>query len=657
MNIQLYYCEGISQTDTPSFLTREEQQTYFNNRLFKEIETSYYPPYFNNTISLDSESDLTYTSKVNYLSLYLDGKYYYYFITNIRYENSGIILLDIEMDSIQTYMFDIDASDILIERFTIPRYYIDGTNTYLINRNYLRENVSRGNFIQRFKKLYNELPTGFMGYICVWNVTDWNNAETPYINYIVTNNPDNYTNTFSCRLYFLPIEKDSSAFLNKQWFLSSEDTEDNRISYPLGVDNLGNLSAFIQWFAKDPSTLRMAFVNADFMESNSLRYSNNTIIYNPDYVNLRPHKITTSKGDITFACLEVKANMIHWLRMRNLDDYTFDFKPNLLSTTTFDISYCPYLLDENYIHFVYGDLNVLCSYPLYLLETNTLYLGLMADFQGNRYYYINTETNLGDYFYAPYNNLVCDTLQNNYELINDTWANWKAQNTITFAAAAARSAMNIASCFVPSGKTTTTATTLIKNTQTRKRYYKNKKKYIPSSQQVNTRKTDKAGSSEHYSQVTPNDFLPILDVAVDATNAYFAPDTLKSDGEILSQTITQSTRHALTIEVVDDIEACALYFEQYGCLVNKYYLKPLSNGSIFTFFNNRKRFNYIQLTSADIHLNNAIESQEICDDIEQRFINGLRLWLDYDNINNYEIDNNEDYVNYPKWKDKWIKEE
>ena len=77
---------------------------------------------------------------------------------------------------------------------------------------------------------------------------------------------------------------------------------------------------------------------------------------------------------------------------------------------------------------------------------------------------------------------------------------------------------------------------------------------------------------------------------------------------------------------------------------------------IFTFFNNRKRFNYIQLTSADIHLNNAIESQDICDDIAERFNNGLRLWLDYDNINNYEIDNNEDYVNYPKWKDIWIKE-
>ena len=113
--ISLYYVEGINDVDTPFFLSKAEQSEYFNKNLVKTLSTSYYPPYYRNTIKFASD-DLTLETKVNYLSLNTDERKYYYFITSAMYVSEGILELTIEMDDIQTYFKSIDYRNGVIER-------------------------------------------------------------------------------------------------------------------------------------------------------------------------------------------------------------------------------------------------------------------------------------------------------------------------------------------------------------------------------------------------------------------------------------------------------------------------------------------------------------------------------------------------------------
>ena len=83
MTINLYYVEGISRIDTPSFNTKthvgtiQDQHSYFLTKLVKSIDTTFYPPHYHNTIKFDS-LDLTINDTVNYLSLDYNNKMYYY---------------------------------------------------------------------------------------------------------------------------------------------------------------------------------------------------------------------------------------------------------------------------------------------------------------------------------------------------------------------------------------------------------------------------------------------------------------------------------------------------------------------------------------------------------------------------------------------------
>ena len=120
-NIVLYYVNGISKIDTPYFSNESEQRAYFESNKFCEIDDSFCPSFFRNEIQVSSD-DLVLSDKVNYLSLYYDGKYYYYFIDDIMYINEGLIRLSLELDTIQTFMFQININSGSIERKFINRF-------------------------------------------------------------------------------------------------------------------------------------------------------------------------------------------------------------------------------------------------------------------------------------------------------------------------------------------------------------------------------------------------------------------------------------------------------------------------------------------------------------------------------------------------------
>ena len=69
LNVKLYNVEGISHIDTPYFSDISSQEDYFETKLVKAIVTSYFPPFFTDSITFD-DTDLTIDTNVNYLSVY-----------------------------------------------------------------------------------------------------------------------------------------------------------------------------------------------------------------------------------------------------------------------------------------------------------------------------------------------------------------------------------------------------------------------------------------------------------------------------------------------------------------------------------------------------------------------------------------------------------
>lgn len=151
MEIKLYYVEGISKEDTPFFSSASEQTRYFESHKELTIETTWYPPYYNNVINTDQ---LTINNKVNYLSFKYQGHTFYYFINSTNYIADGLIDLNIELDYIQTYMFNMSFTSTIIDREHINRWKRGALSTMVFNRDYLRDNNSRGNFILTNKKIY-----------------------------------------------------------------------------------------------------------------------------------------------------------------------------------------------------------------------------------------------------------------------------------------------------------------------------------------------------------------------------------------------------------------------------------------------------------------------------------------------------------------------
>ena len=112
--INLMFIKNISRLDTIRFENSDDRDNYFYDIASVSID-SIYPPHFQNRIQLSIE-DLSPSTKVNYLSLFYEGKYYYYFIDDINYINEGLYEVFITMDTIMTFMFDLNINKAILER-------------------------------------------------------------------------------------------------------------------------------------------------------------------------------------------------------------------------------------------------------------------------------------------------------------------------------------------------------------------------------------------------------------------------------------------------------------------------------------------------------------------------------------------------------------
>ena len=97
------------------FESEEKQREYFISHTLRTYDQHTYLRR-NNSIKVEARAEET--NGWHYLALYngVGGKYYYYFINHVNYINDSTVELVIEMDVIQTYMFNWSLGQCFVER-------------------------------------------------------------------------------------------------------------------------------------------------------------------------------------------------------------------------------------------------------------------------------------------------------------------------------------------------------------------------------------------------------------------------------------------------------------------------------------------------------------------------------------------------------------
>lgn len=116
---KIYLCRGVRLTNrydhTLYFATKEEQDDFFNKKVMTTL-TAY--SYVRKTWKLKVALPFANVAAVSYLFFTNtdDGKKYYYFVNNVEYVNDQTTALDLELDVIQTYLFDMKLLPCYVER-------------------------------------------------------------------------------------------------------------------------------------------------------------------------------------------------------------------------------------------------------------------------------------------------------------------------------------------------------------------------------------------------------------------------------------------------------------------------------------------------------------------------------------------------------------
>lgn len=608
--INLYYIEGISLADTPFFNNINEQELYFSNHLVKSIEDNgWYPPYYQNEIKFES-SDITLDSKVNYLSLTYNNKTYYYFIDDVIYINSDIILLPIILDSIQTYLFNTNVYDYVIERKFINRW-----NDNKINRNYIRENLSDNLFIQ---DEYVELNSNVSDYLVIIKYYDNDDDRLSVYNY----NKSLGNNTF-------PYNEDNY-FSSSQYLIGSYfcvDVRDKSNDEHLGyVDTPSIVKTYSSPFVTDMYICPfICFKDMEFTSSTDPRQPD-IIKINKQYYNIVT-KFDTNFIDSNLSTSSDKPYFLDELQKA----YLFNFVKNNETEVLFDNSFCPVLLDENYIQVVFGSKCNNTTYPLYQLKTLSLFMRYGFDLStGARYYYINDELNSR---VDKFTTMVYDVQKIGVEMRNDVWKEYEATNRYRWLQAVGQDGINVLKTVISHGTNLIGINNSINALKNDPSSYTKKTGRIKKAVQrdilkFNARKENEiiSGAGDMVGNVLGTS--SILSQAVNDYNMKVAPDSLKQIGNNLDILSMNAIIH-YSISKCNDYDNIGNFYHRFGYRVKEYVNSKDTLVNMFNYNNTRYYYNFIKLSNVNIDIN-MITTQEIKDDLQNRLIEGIRYW----NINN-----------------------
>ena len=535
MNIVLYSLPGISKTDTPVFSSLANQELFFFGLTRQVISTGFYPPYFKNTIKVDvSDYNLT-TSNWNYCSLDFNNKTYYYFIKNKRYINESIVEFDIEMDTIQTYMFNVTWINSMIERFSIRRW----NPGYVINREYIRENISKGSFSKVSQYVeYNTSVQEIRNWFYVGRLTNnYDEVNQQQIEGQCTININDYTGN--------PERYMRNIIPNGLFFSPHEIATDSQ-------NNFHNPFDSIPEFATNAWTCDMYLIPFECCEG--LKVVNTLLTFTSNFED----KIFYGNNNYSITAF----NYVH--TKVNNGTYAipqFVSGSSLSDGVLFNPFNNPLLLDNNYVHITFGDPNIRSEYPLYTLTSLELKYAYWADLSnGYRYYNLYIDN---DYFNNKYLTIACNSNALKLDLKNNMWKEYIARNRATFGAAIGNMFMSLLSGGLISGGEIAAG---VKG---------------PGSGVTAIKTGSNAGSG-------------VYGEAIKQINLQNSPSTLKATGNASAILFDGDGVISSKFYLCDDFKECCEYFEMFGYRVDWHV-----DTNLFT-MNHRHLFNYIKVSEMNI---------------------------------------------------------
>lgn len=638
--------EGYNEDNIYNFPSTDARDRFFDKYVIKTIEDSYYPPYYRNTINLSTDDFDIYGKSFNYVRISTGLQHYYYFVRDIQYINQTLYKTYLEMDTITTYLFDIELSDVCIARKFIDRYNADGT----INRNYLRENVSTA-IMKQIQREYLTTTTSSdqtKGLIIIkLSDTPYKKGNTDYCKF--------QTIRYLSRFEFVPQNGYYCILPFNDAILTANEFQ---IIAKYGSGNvdgdIGKFSFFmtLKELSKAVKVTEMYIIPGNPLK-NYIFTQGNTIYYHTAADTKRPiDKCTNQDCDI----FNNQNSACFLLTDFTIIPNTFEFRKSIGFTiqnkkeTAFNKMFVPCLLDSNYYRISFGERNYQTTDLLEYANKDVFTLTYQGMIDGTRFYFVGSDT--------YYTSVLAD---NKYlmTLYTSEWNNYNAYNKASIGMAIGNYAL---SCFGFGYGTNSSLKSTYGGNQPLIDTIYSTPMYLDKRHKSPTLNTKGAALMDY---ITPGESNAMRNSKVSATNkaigeasslvhtatqeynAWFAPNSVRSSYDLDNAFVSRCDDLVYVLYQVEDIEQVAQYYHRNGYLVNEYYNEPSMLFSLIDYVRNRYYFNILKLATCNVDFLTCTTGEDIKEDIEYRLNMGIRIWnYEVNDIGNYSYDNVErKYIN------------
>lgn len=647
---RLHYVRGINAYDTLQFNTLSDQEDFFDDCVVGDPVDEYYPPLYKNRIKFAFDETSISSLQVNYLSLTYKSKTYYYFIDNINYIAEDLWEFELTMDTIQTYMFNFSKTGRVLRK-SIKRW--SSSNT--INRNYIRENMSKEDFdITRF----NNYRSVYAFYLFAFSELEVpaTNVEPTAITSDISSGSGDWSYIRNNLYYFLvPVYTESDYLITT-------------IRYN-GVDYAQNLVSTLRHLLTSPYCVSCSLIRSrTFKEkvaidrigqalylydtANGITFNHTKPVFEIDMGGGQTSVIPAFLIDTYNSSFQTISNV----RERLL------FDRNRTAGVAFDKKFVPYLLDENYYKYEVGERLMLSQYPLHQIVNynegmNNLTPYFMYDLESSfRNYKIYSTGDTYDKFFT----IATSPTQPTMILNKDSWEQYYANNKANYTIGIKNDIANIIwSNFT--GTTSNVTKTRITGQSLRNSGFVQIENAVdnmnPSG--INTGSNTMLQGHMYSSFAKAQAKIGLANTAIQMynygdnlnivkENAISTPNYVAQGNNAINDYYIKTFDFIVRESQVRDIENVAKCIEYYGYPVNEYYSE---NGFVgFTDFDIRLYYNICQMDSL-ILSENIVIPEVLKADFIARLKSGIRLWnknayqqyigfgLAYDNVEKDFISN------------------
>lgn len=624
MKLYFYQITGISREDTPDFSSSTARETFFDNHLVSTyLDEFYYPPYYRNEIRMSKSLwDVTYKGS-NYLAIESD-RFYYYFISEIEYVNSELIILHIEMDTIQTYYSHIVLSNALIERSTVKRWKYDNVNAvYYKNDDILRENIGNDIFLKNSKSYYT-------GKNDVWYVFKVFAGSSPRVTKVTDKNGCKYDTPYN--YLFVPLVRIDQLKLT---------TGGQTTTYTI---NKGN--AYETFFEYTGTKFIGVYIGNPFTQGVTITLGvNNILEVNGDMYEVFTQ--TTSSETWFWQGITLKYTN-EWtpptsplVNSYYLANYTtpvytklvnspYTFSRNTSKISALSPTLFPNLFDDNYMRIEVGNRFVTTTYPLYQYKVfnnvaPSLYLTYCTSIDDFSLYINLNKSSALDV--DEYSTAVVDSNQTYIEFVNNTYAEYVANNQGRWGAAALKGGINLLETIV------SVATHSYSAVAGARSILRNGKSYTPVRKKLGAKAQRALTAIEKDATINAigdlsdllTSQLPFASQAIEDYNYMHAPNSVNGTATYGGNVGTGFKYIFSQWSIVENLKFCMNYFNRYGFKVSSYISGSITFLNLLSIYTYRYYFDYIKFTNVDVVLN-EYNSREVANDIQQRLLDGIRLW-------------------------------